>query len=49
MLPLAVGTSARRFERQGMARTVATNWLIWALFLCGVPPARLLRLYGSVR
>jgi rSAM/selenodomain-associated transferase 2 len=49
VLPLAVATSARRFQRQGVARTVATNWLIWALFLCGVPPARLVRLYGAVR
>lgn len=49
ILPLAVATSARRFQRQGAARTVATNWLIWGLFLCGVPPSRLARLYGAVR
>lgn len=49
ILPVAVATSARRFQRQGAARTVATNWLIWALFLCGVSPSRLARLYGAVR
>ncbi len=49
MLPLAVATSARRFQRQGIVRTVATNWLIWTLFLCGVPPQRLARLYATVR
>ncbi|HEV8631771.1 MAG TPA: TIGR04283 family arsenosugar biosynthesis glycosyltransferase [Thermoanaerobaculia bacterium] len=49
ILPLAVTTSARRFARQGATRTVATNWLIWGLFLCGVSPARLARLYGVVR
>ena len=49
VLPLAVTTSARRFERRGIARTVATNWLIWALFLAGVPPSRLARLYAHVR
>jgi rSAM/selenodomain-associated transferase 2 len=49
MLPLAVDTSARRFERRGPVRTVATNWLIWTLFLCGVSPARLARLYRDVR
>jgi len=49
ILPLAVTTSARRFQRLGMARTVATNWLIWALYFAGVAPARLARLYRPVR
>jgi hypothetical protein len=49
MLPLAVSTSARRFVQRGPVRTVATNWLIWTLFACGVPPARLVRLYRDVR
>lgn len=49
MLPLAVATSARRFVRRGAVRTVATNWLIWTLFLCGVSPERLARLYRDVR
>jgi rSAM/selenodomain-associated transferase 2 len=49
VLPAAVTTSARRFQRRGIARTVATNWLIWTLFAAGVPPHRLARLYGQVR
>jgi len=44
-----VTTAARRFVEQGMARTVATNWLIWLLFLLGVPPQRLARLYRHIR
>lgn len=43
-----VSTSVRRFERQGTLRTVATNWLIWSLFLFGVSPSRLARLYRQV-
>jgi rSAM/selenodomain-associated transferase 2 len=49
ILPLAVTTSARRYERRGIARTIAVNWLIWGLFVAGVPPHRLARLYGQVR
>jgi hypothetical protein len=44
-----VTTAARRFLEHGVARTVATNWLIWSLFLLGVEPARLARLYRHVR
>ena len=40
-----VVTSARRYEEKGIARTIATNWLIFALFLLGVPVERLERLY----
>jgi rSAM/selenodomain-associated transferase 2 len=43
-------TSARRFERRGPARTVATNWLIWTLFRLGWSPQRLARFYyGKAR
>ncbi|MEM9593991.1 MAG: TIGR04283 family arsenosugar biosynthesis glycosyltransferase [Acidobacteriota bacterium] len=42
-------TSVRRFERQGVARTVAINYLIWGLFVLGVPPRRLAGLYRVVR
>jgi rSAM/selenodomain-associated transferase 2 len=49
LLPAAVITSARRFHQRGVVRTVATNWLIWALFAAGVPPRRLARLYVQVR
>jgi rSAM/selenodomain-associated transferase 2 len=44
-----VTTGARRFIEQGTVRTVATNWLIWLLFLLGVPPRRLARLYRHIR
>lgn len=44
-----VVTSARRFARQGPARTVALNWLIWLLFAAGVSPQRLAKLYRHVR
>lgn len=44
-----VTTGARRFVEQGAVRTVATNWLIWLLFLLGVPPRRLARLYRHIR
>ncbi|MEO6191694.1 MAG: TIGR04283 family arsenosugar biosynthesis glycosyltransferase [Thermoanaerobaculia bacterium] len=44
-----VTTGARRFVEQGTVRTVATNWLIWILFLCGVSPHRLARLYRQIR
>ncbi len=45
LLPLEVITSARRFERLGILRTVTTNWLIVLLYLLGVAPQRLARLY----
>ncbi len=49
ILPLAVSSSARRFEKRGPVRTVLTNWLIWTLFACRVSPLRLARLYRHVR
>lgn len=44
-----VTTGARRFIEQGAVRTVATNWLIWVLFLLGVSPHKLARLYRQIR
>lgn len=44
-----VVTSSRRFRQRGIARTVATNWLIWGLYFAGASPSRLARLYGTVR
>ena len=49
VLEPAVVTSARRFERRGITRTLAGNWLIFALYFLGVPVARLERLYRQVR
>ena len=44
-----VTTAARRFTERGIARTIATNWLIWLLFLAGVRPQRLAKLYPHIR
>jgi rSAM/selenodomain-associated transferase 2 len=49
LIAAPVTTDARRFVEQGAVRTVATNWLIWILFFCGVSPHRLARLYGQIR
>ena len=49
ILSQRVTTSGRRFVELGVTRTVATNWLIWLLFVAGVSPRRLARLYGQVR
>jgi rSAM/selenodomain-associated transferase 2 len=42
-------TAARRFVERGIVRTIATNWSIWALYLAGVDPTRLARLYPPKR
>jgi rSAM/selenodomain-associated transferase 2 len=44
-----VTTGARRFVELGVVRTVVTNWTIWLLFVLGVPPERLARLYRQIR
>jgi rSAM/selenodomain-associated transferase 2 len=44
-----VTTAARRFVELGVGRTVAINWLIWLLFVLGVSPRRLARLYSQSR
>ena len=44
-----VATSVRRFEDRGITRTIALNWLIFALYFAGVSPERLARLYRDVR
>jgi rSAM/selenodomain-associated transferase 2 len=49
VLSLEVTTAARRFVTQGIARTVAINWLIWGLYFLGVSPHRLARLYRHIR
>ena len=48
-LDSAVTTSARRYLARGTTRTIATNWLIWALYLVGISPHRLAKLYRHVR
>jgi len=44
-----VVTSARRWRRHGLARTVIRMWLIKSLFLAGVSPAWLKHQYADTR
>jgi rSAM/selenodomain-associated transferase 2 len=44
-LALRVTTSARRWERNGVARTIALMWTLRLLYFCGVGPDRLHRWY----
>lgn len=48
-LRACVVTSARRWRRGGVTRTVVRMWLIRAAFLMGVSPARLARFYADRR
>src|ERR1700730_10021680 len=44
-----VTTSARRWRRDGLIRTVLRMWMIKSLFLAGVPPEWLKRHYADTR
>ena len=44
-----VTTSARRWNRDGLVRTVVKMWMIRAMYLMGVPPARFKRMYSDTR
>lgn len=44
-----VTTSARRWSRDGIVRTVVTMWLIRVMYLLGVAPSRLKRMYADRR
>ena len=44
-----VTTSARRWQRDGLVRTVLRMWAIRALYLLGVPPSRLKQIYADTR
>lgn len=44
-----VVTSARRWQRDGLLRTIIRMWMIRALYLCGADPARLKRRYADTR
>jgi rSAM/selenodomain-associated transferase 2 len=48
-LPGPAVTSARRWQRLGLARTIASWVVIRWLFIAGASPARLARLYPHVR
>jgi rSAM/selenodomain-associated transferase 2 len=45
-LPAQALTSAARYERDGWLRRPLKNLFCLALYFCGVPPARIRRLYG---
>ncbi len=44
-----VVTSARRWQRAGLVRTVLRMWTIRLVYLAGVSPSRLRRWYADVR
>ena len=44
-----VVSSARRWEQNGPVRTILLMWTLKLLYLAGVPPARLKRLYSEAR
>jgi len=44
-----VVTSARRWQRHGVARTVLLMWALRAAYYAGVSPARLARIYRDAR
>jgi rSAM/selenodomain-associated transferase 2 len=44
-----VTTSARRWHRDGLIRTIVRMWMIRGLYLLGVSPARLRRMYADTR
>ncbi|MET0152742.1 MAG: TIGR04283 family arsenosugar biosynthesis glycosyltransferase [Candidatus Binatia bacterium] len=48
-LRMRLRTSARRWQRHGVLRTVALMWWIRALYFLGVAPERLARLYPRAR
>jgi rSAM/selenodomain-associated transferase 2 len=48
-LSLKVTTSARRWQKEGVFKTIFLMWLIRSLFLLGVSPYILKKLYSDVR
>src|SRR5262249_13762762 len=44
-----VTTSARRWRKGGILRTVLRMWTIRALYLAGVSPMRLAQMYADIR
>jgi hypothetical protein len=44
-----VTTSARRWHRRGVLRTILTMWLLRALYFFGASPARLHAIYHGAR
>ena len=48
-VPFYVITSARRWQKNGVLRTILLMWLLRLLFVLGWPPSRLKKLYGETR
>jgi rSAM/selenodomain-associated transferase 2 len=44
-----VVTSARRWEREGIWKTILKMWMLKSLYLAGMSPVRLKRYYGDTR
>jgi rSAM/selenodomain-associated transferase 2 len=44
-----VTTSARRWQENGVVRTILLMWSLRVLYFCGVSPARLQRVYANTR
>lgn len=45
ILDLAVSTSARRWQKEGILYTTFRNWIILILYFCGVKPEKLVKFY----
>lgn len=45
ILPAAVATSSRKWEKDGVAFTILRNWVIQVLYLFGVPAEKLVKYY----
>ena len=45
ILPEAVATSSRKWEKDGVAYTILRNWIIQALYLFGIPAEKLVKYY----
>ncbi len=44
-----VTTSARRWQKNGIVRTILLMWCLRMLYVLGYPPSKLKRLYGDTR
>jgi rSAM/selenodomain-associated transferase 2 len=44
-----VMTSARRWQKDGVVRTILKMWTLRLLYFCGASPVRLRRVYGDTR
>jgi rSAM/selenodomain-associated transferase 2 len=45
LIPTPVVTATRRYLRWGLVFTALRNWLLFALYFCGISPYRLARFY----